>query len=355
MKSLYDSNLYMKDVIDVCSLKLPWQNLKDKKILISGSTGMIGSFFIDVILEKNQKENLNCSVYAIGRNKDKALNRFKKHINDSHFIFITHDVNLPLDIDAMDSIDYVFHFASNANPYLYATDPIGTITTNIVGLYNMLELSVKHNSSRFIYASSNEMYGENRGDVELFDEHYCGYIDCNTLRAGYPESKRCGEALCQAYRSQTKIDAVIARFTRTFGPTMSLSDTKAVCQFIKKGVLDEDVILKSAGSQYFSYLYVSDAVSGLLYILFYGNDGEAYNISDLNCDIRLKDLAYMIASNSNKNVVFEQADSIESVGYSKATKARLDGSKLRELGWLPKYDIESGIKRTIEILKYCNN
>ena len=177
------------------------------------------------------------------------------------------------------------------------------------------------------------------------------YINCNTLRAGYPESKRCGEALCQAYKSQKGLDIVIPRVTRTFGPTMSMSDTKAASQFIKKGVSGEDIVLKSAGTQYFSYTYVADAVSGLLTVLLKGESGEAYNIADESCDIRLKDLAGIIANINGKKVIFEIPDAIEAAGYSTATKARLDGSKLKSLGWKPRYDIKNGIERTVEILK----
>ena len=64
------------------------------------------------------------------------------------------------------------------------------------------------------------------------------------MRAGYPESKRCGEALCQAYRAQNGLDVVILRFTRSYGPTMLMSDTKAISQFIKKGIAGEDIVLK---------------------------------------------------------------------------------------------------------------
>ena len=82
-----------------------------------------------------------------------------------------------------------FIWASNTHPIAYATDPIGTITTNIIGTQNMLEFACAHHAVRCAFVSSNEIYGENRGDVETFEEKYCGYIDCNTMRAGYPESK----------------------------------------------------------------------------------------------------------------------------------------------------------------------
>lgn len=349
--SLCDNKEYMEDVHSVAGLELPWEKLHGKSLMLSGATGLIGSFLIDVILEKNVSDDLNCTVYALGRNEEKARSRFNKFADDPHFVFIPYDVKLPLVRDDIDTVDYILHLASNTHPMLYSTDPIGTITTNIIGLQNLLDFAVKHNATRFSFASSNEVYGENRGDVEFFDEDYCGYINCNTLRAGYPESKRCGEALCQAYKVQKGLDVVVTRFTRSYGPTMIMSDTKAISQFIRKGIAGEDIVLKSEGTQYYSYTYMADAVSGLLWILLAGESGEAYNIAEEHSDIMLKDLAAVIAGIKGKKVVFELPDAVEAAGYSKATKARLDGSKLKNLGWKPKYDIKSGMERTIRILE----
>ncbi len=349
--SIYDNKEYMDDIYAVMSFLLPWEKLHNKSLMLSGATGLIGSFLVDVILEKNATSNLNCIVYALGRNESKARERFSKFADSPYFKFIQYDVKEPLSMVFLGDVDYIIHLASNTHPLLYSTDPIGTIQTNITGLQNLLEFAVEHKTKRFIFASSNEIYGENRGDVELFSEDYCGYIDCNTLRAAYPESKRCGEALCQAYKAQKDLDVIIARFTRSYGPTMIMSDTKAVSQFIKKGIAGEDIVLKSEGTQYYSYTYVADAVSGLLWALLCGQNGEAYNIADESGDIRLRDLAQIVAEINGKKVVFELPDAVEVAGYSKATKARLNGQKLRELGWKPRYDIKSGMERTISILR----
>lgn len=348
---LYDNKIYVDDVNFVLNSSLPWERLHNKSLILSGATGLIGSFLIDVILEKNLRDNLNCTVFALSRNREKAIERFSKYLGDPRLIFVSYDVRFPLEFDEIGTVDYVLHLAANTHPMLYATDPIGTITTNLLGAQNMLDFAVEHNATRFAFTSSNEAYGENRGDVELFDEDYCGYINCNTLRAGYPESKRCSEALCQAYKQQKGLDIVIPRITRTFGPTMNMSDTKAISQFIKKCIAGENIVLKSAGNQYFSYTYVADAVSGLLWVLLAGESGEAYNIAFEGGDITLKDLASTIAELNGKQVVFEVPDEIEAAGYSKATKARLNGSKLQKLGWKPKYDIKTGLERTISILK----
>lgn len=348
---LYDIELYMEDVRNVADLNLPWDKLQGKSVMLSGATGLIGSFLVDVIFEKNIRDDLNCTIYALGRDESKAKDRFCKHFKDSNFNFIPYDVKFPLVCGNMDKVDYVLHLASNTHPMLYSTDPIGTITTNIIGLQHLLNFAADHHATRFMFASSNEVYGENRGDVEFFDENYCGYINCNTLRAGYPESKRCGEALCQAYISQMNLDVVIARITRSYGPTMNMEDSKAISQFIKKGIADEDIIIKSDGNQFYSYTYVADAVSGLLWAMLAGRKGEAYNIADEKNDIKLKDLAEAIAKTNGKKVVFETPAAVEAAGYSQATKARLNGHKLQSLGWKPMFNIYTGIEKTIKILK----
>ena len=170
------------------------------------------------------------------------------------------------------------------------------------------------------------------------------------MRAGYPESKRASEALCQAYKKANQLDVVIARLARTYGPTMLLSDTKAISQFIKNGLAKEDIVLKSEGNQLYSYNYVADSVSGLLTILLKGKNGEAYNISDQASDITLRDLARIIAGFTGTNVVFNLPDEVESVGYSKATKALMDSSKLQMLEWMAHWDIKKGLQETLNHL-----
>ena len=342
---------YVSDVAYAAEFDLPWEKLRGAPVIITGATGMIGSFLTDVLLYRNRRMGENIRIYAIGRSAQKARDRFSDDFDDPSFHFIECDVKQNVSLPADVQGGYFLHLASNTHPVAYASDPIGTITVNIIGLNNMLDAAVRHGAKRFIYASSNEIYGENRGDTVLFDEAYCGYIDCNTLRAGYPESKRCGEALCQAYRRSNGLDVVIPRFTRSYGPTMLPTDTKAISQFIRKAIAGEDIVLKSEGNQYYSYTYVADAVTGLLTVMLKGEDGRAYNISDEASDIRLKDLAQLIAECAGKRVVFELPSETERAGYSRATIARIDGSALKALGWRAKYNIAQGIARTIANLR----
>lgn len=338
----------------ISEVNLPWSELQNKAFYIAGSTGLIGSCLIDTLMTVQKEKNIAFDIFASGRSKEKLESRFSAYINKPNFHAAEHDVLTPLTDNSNTNIDYIIHLASNTHPVDYATKPIETILANIKGTNNLLDFACKKNTMRFIYASSVEIYGENKNDAESFDESYCGYIDCNTLRAGYPEGKRAGEALCQAYIKEKNLDIVIPRFCRIYGPTMLMSDTKALSQFIKNTLDGQDIVLKSQGTQFFSYLDVFDAVTALLYCLFYGKNGEAYNIADKQSDITLKDLAQLLANKAGTKVIFDLPSETEKAGFSKATKATLNPEKIKNLGWSAMFNIEKGLDYTLSILKELN-
>ena len=348
---LLSNELYKSDLGCIAALPLPWEKLSGAILLISGATGMIGSFLIDVLMNR---PGTDCRIYAVGRSMDKLRSRFAEYLENPRFIPVVCDINdcapvLP------ENADYIIHAASSTHPVAYAADPIGTVTANIIGANNLLSFGAEKGCRRFLFCSSVEIYGENRGDTELFTEDYLGYINCNTMRAGYPESKRAGEALCQAYRRQKGLDVVIARLARTFGPTMLSDDTKAISQFIRKSVAGEDIVLKSEGKQFYSYTYVADAVGGLLTCLLKGEDGEAYNIAGSDGNISLRDLAVSLAEMAGTRVVFELPEEAEKAGYSTASVAALSGEKLSGLGYRMAFSLKDGLYHTRELLIAAGN
>ena len=324
-------------------MALDLSELNHRTLLITGGTGMIGKWMVDQLLKAT-----GCRIIVTGRSEDKFRERFSNSDNLSFLKWDIAHAHLP---PVAGSVDYIIHLASNTHPVAYATDPVSTIVMNVSATKELLDLAVEKKCKRFVYVSSVEIYGQNRGDVEKFKEDYCGYIDSNTLRAGYPESKRCGEALCQAYAKQHGLDVVIPRLARVYGPTLLRSDTKALSQFLFNALEGKDVVLKSEGKQHYSYLHVADAVSGLLTVLLRGVAGCAYNVADEKNDVTLRDLAELVASCCDRKVVFDVPSPFEAAGFSPALMARMDASALKAMGWAPSFDIKSGIEDTVRALK----
>ena len=329
-----------------------WERLEGKVLYLSGAAGMLGSLLVDAVMLRNEAlpPEKQCRILAAGRNQRAAEERFSHWLEKPCFTFLRQDLSQPL--HTLPAVpDFWIHAASTTHPVAYATEPVNTILSNVLGTQNLLEQASQTPGSRFLLLSSVEIYGENRGDTETFQESYCGYLDCKTLRAGYPEAKRISEALCQAYIAEKSVDAVMIRLPRCYGPTMRMTDSKAAAQFIKKAVRGEDIVLKSEGNQLYSYAHASDAVLGILWVLLTGETGQAYNLADQRSDIKLKDLAELTADHVGSKVVFDLPDETERRGYSTASKALLDAEKLRALGWKASYDIGTGIRETIDILR----
>ena len=187
-------------------------------------------------------------------------------------------------------------------------------------------------------------------NIEFTPEEYTGKLNLATSRSCYTESKRAAEALCQSYIAEKGAHVCIARLCRIFGPTMLLSDSKASSQFIKNALAGEDIVLKSEGTQFFSYTYVADAIAGLLTVLLNGENGVAYNVSSEKTNVHLRDFAQMCAEYNGRNVIFDPPSETEAKGFSIATQAIMDNNMIKTIGFIPRYEMADAVRRTIQIL-----
>lgn len=321
-------------------------SLKGMRFLISGATGLIGVCLIDALMRYNQ-QGADIDVYALGRSREKAASRLGDYLGDAHFHFVEHDVHDPL--PKIPDADVIFPLASNTHPLAYSQYPIETVEINVKGAEHALQKAVECGAT-VLYPSTVEVYGNARGE-DNFTEDYTGVLNLNTARSCYTESKRLSEALCQSYIAERGARVKIVRLSRAFGPTMLMSDSKASSQFILKALGGEDIVLKSKGEQMFSYTYVADAVSAMLYVLVHGENGQPYNISNEACNVRLKDFARLCAEWAGREVVFELPSETEQKGFSIAMRAILDNNRIKGIGWQPGYTMADAISRTLSILK----
>jgi len=334
-------HLYQEDLSNILSIK-GIEQLKGKRVLITGATGLLGMCMIDALMMLG-----DVKIYAVGRDWKRASQRLGEYADNPMFEFIQQDVLQPLPPHLL--VDYIIPAASNTHPLAYSQYPVETMLINIKGAEYALELAVRCGAT-VLYPSTVEVYGNAIGQ-DIFTEDYTGKLNLANSRACYTESKRSCEALCQSYISEKGAKVKIVRLSRIFGPSMLLSDSKASSQFINKAVMGQDIVLKSKGEQYFSYTYMADAVSAMLYVMLHGVMGTAYNVSVEDCNVHLKDFASLCAAAAGKTVVFNLPDEVERKGFSIATQAILDNSLIKSIGWSPRYTLKDAVQRTIDILK----
>jgi nucleoside-diphosphate-sugar epimerase len=199
---------------------------------------------------------------------------------------------------------------------------------------------------RMVYVSSGEIYGECSDSV--FTESSSGYVDILSPRACYPSSKRAAETLCAAYCQEYGADIVIARPCHTYGPYFTESDNRVYAQFIRNVLCGEDIVMKSLGQQYRSWIYVADCAAALLLLLAKGQRGEAYNIAHEESNITIRQLAEKIAMIAGRKVVMDVQDDGNTTPISRAV---FSTEKLESLGWRPLFTIDDGLRHTIEAMR----
>lgn len=337
---------YLQDVQHISSENLPWEKLAGCNILITGATGLIGGCLVDVLMNH---PSCTCRVYALGRHEERARKRFACYWNNDLFHFIQGDISKPLQQDT--TFDYIVHAASNASPNFFKDKPVEVMKANLQGMVNLMEYGLSHQMRRMLYVSSGEVYGEGSG--EPFKETDSGYVDCATSRACYPSSKRAAETLAVSYAEEYGADVVIARPCHTYGPYFTESDNRVYAQFIRNVLRGEDIVLKSPGSQFRSWLYVVDCARALFYILLKGESSQAYNVADEASNATIRQLAEITAHVGNRKVIFD-------VNHPEANstpiqKALFSTQKLQSLGWKPFFNLESGLYNTITTIETLTN
>lgn len=153
-----------------------------------------------------------------------------------------------------------------------------------------------------------------------------------------------------AYAEEYHTDAVIARLCHTYGPWFTESDNRVYAQFIRNVLNDEDIVLKSEGRPYRSWLYVVDCAHALLRLLLSGASANAYNVADAEANITIRDLAERVAKMADRKVVFDIPEDQNHGVTTPITKATFSVEKIQTLGWRPLFSIQEGLEHTIKAL-----
>lgn len=342
MDKLINHKLYQQDLNTISNLQLPWHELQDKTLLVTGYTGMIGRFLVDLLQYRNKHFSQNIKLILVGRSN-------YNHINDNNIQFIQH--SLQENFENTIETDLIIHSASPADPQRFSKAPSEALLFNIDSTRNLLTLCNKQSKNcRMMFISSGEMYGTVNSSQNYITELDAGTLNYNDPRSCYPAGKCAAELLCKCYKQEHNTDIVIARPCHLFGPTAKESDSRCVSHFIRLAAHKQNLILKSDGLQVRSMCYIADAIAGILFVLLKGHTGNAYNIANMESTTSIIDLAKLIADIANVKLIHENPTNKEQQGYSRIQRAVFCSKKLQDLGWQPLYSLRDGLEKTIKIV-----
>ncbi len=307
------------------------KNTYDKKILVTGGAGFLGSFLCERLIDENNYVICMDNFYT------GQINNVKHLTNHPYFQLVTHDVIIPF----YHEVDEIYNLACPASPVHYQYDPIKTNKTSVLGAINCLNLAKKLKAKIF-QASTSEVYGD--PNVHPQSENYWGNVNTTGIRSCYDEGKRCAETFFIDYKRIYDLDIKIGRIFNTYGPRMHPNDGRVVSNFIIQALKNRDITIYGDGNQTRSFCYCDDLIESFILLMktnshFYGpvnlgNPGE----------FTIVELAEMIISltNSNSKLSFELLPKDD-------PKQRCPDITLakKELNWQPRINLKDGLIKTI--------
>lgn len=348
---LPESNpIIREDLERIASLKLPWDALRDKTVLVTGGGGFLAAYLIKSLLTVGRLNRLNIHVNCVARSTRSVDARLAAYLGASDFSVLLHDISQPLPRD-FPHADIIIHSASQASPKYYGVDPVGTLLANSAGTMYLLEHAAKSQAERFMFFSSGEVYGVPVVSDRLVGEQDFGYLDPMNVRSCYAESKRIGETMCAAWAQQHGLHTSVVRPFHTYGPGMALDDGRVFADFVADVVMKRDIVLKSDGLAKRPFCYIADATIGFLTVLLSGGKAEAYNVANPDAEISIRELATVVAGLFPERGIGTRFDvPVSSDAYLKSPISRSCPSidKIRGLGWSPTIGVSDGFRRSIQ-------
>ena len=301
-----------------------------KKILVTGGAGFLGSHLCEKLINRDNYVVCLDNFYT---GKKENLNS----INDNkNFEFINADIINKIDI----KIDEIYNLACPASPIHYQSDPVKTITTNVQGSLNVLDLANKNNAKIF-QASTSEVYGDPEQHPQK--ENYWGRVNPIGIRSCYDEGKRCAETLFFDFHRQFKLNIRVMRIFNTYGPRLNKNDGRVISNFIIQALNNEDITIYGDGLQTRSFCYVDDLIDAM--IIFMQNDKIVGPVNAGNPkEYTMLEVANMIIklTKSKSKLLFKK------LPLDDPQKRKPDISLIQSLNWSPSTSLIEGLEKTIE-------
>ncbi|MDN3207600.1 NAD-dependent epimerase/dehydratase family protein [Pediococcus pentosaceus] len=323
-------------------------NFFNKRILITGATGMIASYITALFIYLNEYKNANIDLYMLYRNKSKLVSKFGEAVlKNKKLHLVEQNINNSIMVD--EDVDIIIHAASNASAYSMVHDPIEIFDANIIGTRNVLEFAKEHKVQHVHFLSTREIYGATDGKDSINETSY-GTLIPEDVRNAYPISKKAAENLLALYSAKFNINYTISRIAHCYGPGMLIkNDGRIMSDLIGDVVAKRNITLKSKGESKRAFIYVTDVVEAVLKIISKGNIRNAYNVANETEELTIYSLATMLTKLFGERSASVKIDIQGNTGgYLKTKRVPLNVEKLNRLDWKPRIELRKGLMKTVD-------
>lgn len=316
--------------------------LIDKRILITGGSGFVGSYLLEHLIPKNKICIVDNEYRGSNFNylKKKNSKLFQKNLGFERIDIV--DKEKLSDVFSKFEPDIVFHLAGIAGVKTVLNDPLKVINVNLIGSYNLAEIISKSKSvKKIIYSSTSEVYGPTA--YQLDEDSFTTQGTAYDPRWSYATSKLFAEHIFVAIQRQFGIPVSIGRLFNVYGPRQIGSG--AIHEFVKNSITNKPLTIYDDGSQIRAWCYVDDCLSGLLLIAEKGNG--IYNIGNPNESLTSIGLARLIIdlTKSKSKLQYKKLNSSD-------VRVRVPNiKKIMKLGFSPKIDLREGLIQTAKWYK----
>jgi nucleoside-diphosphate-sugar epimerase len=269
-----------------------WEEIRGKRIFLTGGTGFFGCWLLESFAWANQKLDLNASVVVLSRYAEPLRAKAPHLAADGAITFYQGDITTFGYPDG--PFSHVIHAAAAASAILNHENPLLMFETVAQGTKHALDFALACGATKVLLTSSGAVYGRQPAHVSHISEDYPGAPDTMEPLSAYAEGKRAAEFLCSVYGHKYGLDVKIARCFSFVGPYLPLDIHYAVGNFIRDGMHGGPIQVKGDGTPYRSYLYAADLIEWLWTILFKGDSCRPYNVGSSEA-ISIADLAWSVA------------------------------------------------------------
>jgi len=309
---------------------------KDKSVLITGASGLVGSNLLRYFDNLNRTSLGPERVFALS--KSGSYNPFA--ISNDLVKYVNGNLLDPNFIEQLPEADIIIHCAGYAQPSLFLANPLESISLNTSVLIQLFSKLKKNGVMANL--SSSEVYNGNQNFPQ--DEHQIGTTTPDHPRAAYIESKRCGEAIINAFRNMNQVKSISLRLSLAYGPGTKRGDKRVLSQFIEKALSEKKIVLRDQGSAIRTYLYIDDAIEQIIGAILWG-DESVYNIAGTQ-QVSILGLAQAIADLTDSTIILPEE--MESNSLAAPDTVWCDSQKINSLiGKTEFIPIVDGLRNTI--------